>query len=195
MRAQKPTSGLVNFFTFDNTLANTANTDTILNRTYNGELDKCGNANGAHNVSNLSSSTRYAQIDYLSYGNAAKSISLWFKSDNTTSISNIFNYGNAISGYNYFFYDAATNEIGYGSSFGELRAVVLNPEKWTHIVATLTTNGISNLYINSVSVASSQNRTFSTVPQNFTRLGRSRFGGVYYGAYYIDNLMLYNIEL
>jgi len=192
MRAQVPTNGLVNHFTFDNTLANATNTDTIKNCTYNGVVDKCGNANGAHYVEDLASSTRDAQIDNLSYGAGARTFSLWVKSVNPSATSNFFNYGNAISGCNYIYYDASTSEIAYGSPFGEIKATVLHPQNWTHIVATYTTNGISNLYINGVSVARSETISFSTVPQNFTRMGRSQFGDVFYGGYYIDDLMFYN---
>lgn len=192
LMAQVPLNGLVEHFTFNNSLISASGTDTI-NGTGSFVADKCGNSLSALNVVSPNVFAD-AGISVPATGNGSRSVSLWCKSMASNAHS-LFNYG-PVNGCFGLAYDATSGNVLIFGGSQDLTSPLSNASNWNHVVATYTVNGTTALYINGALAASSNTITFLTTTPTTSRIGRSPYSpSTNYDNFLLDDLMIYNRAL
>jgi hypothetical protein len=191
LQAQLP--GLLQRFTFDNTLSNTTNTINFLAGSGTSFVaDRNGNANSALNFNNAGA---IATITNLPDGNSARSISFWVRFSNLLSSETaLLNYGSSTTAYGARVAIASNNQTFQhftGSNFHNASTVALNV--WYHYV--ITYNGTSaRTYRQGVLIENSA-MSVSTVSDNTLRLGLKPDGSQGNLTGSIDDLQIYDRAL
>ena len=196
---QVPGNGLIEHFTFNNTLINTTGTDTV-NGSASFTADKCGGASNALSVVNPNTFPD-AAIAGTPVGGSARSVSLWFKSLANNDHS-LYNYGNSGACFG-LTYSASGEVLVFGGATGSgiLSAPLsyaLASAGWTHVVVTYDGVAGTTLYINGVSAATDATLLFQTNVNNpQSRIGHSPYAGPsnFYDNFLLDELLIYNRAL
>ena len=184
--AQIPTTGLIDHYSFDNTLLGTSG--HVLATTGNFIEDREGNTNKAHTVISFAGDLG---IPNLPVGNSSRTISFWYKS-NSNQTHSLFNYG-ASSNHFGVVYVNSPAQILVSNGINDISVSSPYTGDWTHLAVTY--NGSSTIiYINGVLATSSTNILFNTTANPQSRLGQSPFGGIF-ANYRIDDLLIYNRAL
>lgn len=179
-------------YNFDNTYNNViGNTPFSTNSGTSFTTDRHGNANGAININNTGT---IATIPNLPYGNSARTISVWAKTNVLNNqINYVFHYGNQANGNGLAFRPNET--LYFANAAGNLNAPDTNTNNtWIHYVCTFD-GTIAKVYKNGV-LFNSGVMAWNTVNNaNSFKLGISEgdFLGFFNGA--IDDLKIYNVAL
>lgn len=175
--SQVPSNGLIEHFTFNNTLINTTGTDTV-NGTGAFAADKCGSASNALSVVNPNTFPN-AAVAGTPVGGSGRTVSLWFKSLANNDHS-LYNYGTSAACFGIAYLGSGEVLVFGGATSSGSISVPLSyavaSAEWTHIVATYDGGVGTKLYINGVSAASDAALFFATNINNpQSRIGHSPY--------------------
>ncbi len=202
--AQHPTNGLVERFTFDNTLVGT--NGTTLAGTADYVNDRDGAANSAQNVADQNTLSA-TSASTLPQGNTARTVAFWYKSNasNSNVIHSLFNYS---TGTNSFSIAYVAGNLVFSNSATDATHVHAWSSNWVHVAVSHTppytiirqkpnpninVPGSTKLYVNGAFVKDVANMTFAN-NNSVIRIGASP-GGDLYNNFAIDDLLIYNREL
>ena len=183
--AQIPTSGLVDYYDFNNSLMGWSG-NVLPNASEDFVDDRFGNP-----LSSLDVQTQFdsLQISNLPIGNDARTVAFWFKSTED-AVHSFFNYG--YQAFHFGIVYDGTDMLISGANEGPHGIGYTYSENWTHIAATFNTPSLV-VYLDGEEV-STASRTFSVVADPVSRIGFSPYLGDYAG-FYIDNLAIYDRAL
>lgn len=188
------TTGLLSFFTFNNTIADSKNTITLA---ITGSVSYVAGrrANAIYLANETQSASNATAINYLTstYNITVPfSVSVWFNPTNTTNGSLLSTYNStAVTSYSVNLYiqsgsvSAAYNAIqNVGASYG------ISNGTWYHAVITVNSSNGLSLFINGSQVGSTITQTPSI---NGLMIGNIRDnGGAYAFSGYMDDYRIYN---
>jgi hypothetical protein len=179
-------SGLIQRFTFDNTLSNTSGTINFSSAAFT--ADRAGTANSALSLTGNGST---ATIPNLPLGNSPRTFAMWFRLGTVNTHYNyLFNYGTSVAPYGA--YVGANGVISFAPSHVELLTHI--PFQWYHYVFSYD-GTTSKIYRDGVLVGTSTIAVNTLNNNNLFRLGLSETGatGLFNGI--IDELEIYNRAL
>lgn len=191
--AQVPTSGLIERFTFDNTLTGSAGTVLGAGSQANYTTDRNSQSSKAQDISSSTFGFNSAGVPNLPIGNADRSVCFWYKS-NANGIHSLFNYGQGAGNNFAVAYVPGPDRLVVSNGSVELTQGITYTGNWTH-VAIIFSSGTISMYINGAFQGTLGTITFATTAATpTTRIGYSP-GGTYYGNFKFDDLLLYNRAL
>ena len=179
-------SGLIQRFTFDNTLSNTSGTINFSSAAFT--ADRAGTANSALSLTGNGST---ATIPNLPLGNSARTFAMWFRLGTVNTHYNyLFNYGTSAAPYGA--YVGANGVISFAPNHVEPLTHI--PFQWYHYVFSYD-GTTSKIYRDGVLVGTSTIPVNTLNNNNLFRLGLSETGatGLFNGI--IDDLEIYNRAL
>lgn len=189
--AQIPTNGLIERFTFDNSL--TGSVGTILGTTQGNYVpDRLGTAAAAQNLAGTANSFNGVNIPNLPYGDADRTVSFWYKSNANTTHS-LFNCGNSGSNTFAVAYVTGPDRFIISNGSAEYNFPTTYTGNWTH-VAVVHNTGLTYLYVNGVQQGSPVATSYNTTTAQLSRMGYSP-GGSPYANFQMDDLLLYYLPL
>jgi hypothetical protein len=190
LKAQIPQSGLINRFTFDNTVMGTVGSNSITSILPIYGPNRNNEPSNALNINSANNATNSAGITGLPTGNNARTIAFWFKS-NASSIHSFFNYGPSNAGFA-LAYDPGSSRIIVSNGITEFPITRNYSTNWTHLAVT-TNSGTLSVYINGV-LSATTTLNFNVPVNPTSRIGFSPFAA-YYGSFMMDDLIIYNRAL
>ena len=157
--------------------------------------DRHGNANQCYNISDRAVS---APIKNLPLGNAARSVSIWFKTTAQTSSNVVFSYGQISTdnsyGLEYKKVNTTNTIVNFPWGVNELSGpFTISNNVWKHIVCTYSATGEAIVYIDGVPLSTGTRAMWNTITTSF-RLGTNQEGGTFFNGM-LDDLKIYNYAL
>lgn len=200
--AQIPANGLVEHFTFNNSLIGTKGSNlATITGTQKGSAnfvdDRLGAPQSAHLIDSVKFTFDSIPISNYPFAvNASRTVAFWFK-HTSNSTHSFFNYNSFDTTpqkmlYSFAFAYQSGNlilAIADQSIFTEITTPLAYNTAWTHVACTF--NGDSaKLYVNGT-LAKTAKVSVPALPNGFARIGRSP-GNSYYGNFQLDDLLVYD---
>jgi hypothetical protein len=189
-QAQSQT-GLVQHYSFDGTLSNTAATHTITGGS-NFTADRFSRATSAYYVQANTDIISSAGIPNLPTGAAARTVSFWFQTPGSGGTYHLFNYGAAGHGF-YIFYNNSTGIMSVGDGVTNVFVAAIGTSTaWRHVAVTYE-DALFVLYVNGVK-SKQEYLTLNTAANPVSRIGKDA-GTTLTSNFKIDDLYIYNRAL
>lgn len=185
--AQHPTNGMVEYFTFDNTLTGQMG-NSLTSQRANFVEDRFGNPNGAYFINVTNNTIQESVVLGMPQGNNPRTVFMWFK-HNSNITHSLFNYG----------YGNNTFALAYeNTSFLVMNYVdhYFTPTTYDtlwHNVAVIHRGATTELYYDCVLIRTISNITFYNNDERM-RIGRSPHNVPYLG-FKVDDLYIYSRAL
>ena len=190
------TNGLISYFLFDNTIADTRNTITLTQTgSYSFVTGNRGQAIYLANEANISASTFSSNYLTSTYNFPSTfTVSLWFRTASSSPASAIFNTNRNptyVQGSITLYYAGGNLYVAYTSVQNNGAGYAIAANTWYNAVVTYN-SGTTYLYVNGSQSGSAVNLTPVVINQGFMLGGSADNGPVYPFAGYIEDFRIYN---
>ncbi len=182
-------TGLVQHYSFDGSLSNTAGTNTITGGS-NFVADRFGLTPSAYFVQTNADIISNAGIPNLPIGGSARTVAFWFQTPSGSGNYHLFNYG-AVGHGLYIFYGNGIMSVGDGVT-SVFVASLGSTTSWRHVAVTYE-GAKFILYINGVKTKE-EFLTINTPASPVSRIGKDA-GTTQTSNFKIDDLYIYNRAL